>query len=104
MLSKDFKEFIELLNENKVRLGYPPNRIDILTTLKDLKFEDCFKTKIEVEIQGLPIYFIDIENLKKQQNEFKKRLEAIMASSSNIGWGYHDMLCDDYYGAFPADD
>lgn len=103
MLSKDFREFIELLKENKVRylvvggyavafhghprytreldvwielspdnanrifealkkfgfgslglkpndflesdqiiqLGYPPNRIDILTTLKDLEFEDC---------------------------------------------------------------
>jgi hypothetical protein len=129
MLSKDFKEFIELLNENNVRylvvggyavafhghprytkdldvwielsadnankiidalkkfgfgslglnpddflqsdqiiqLGYPPNRIDILTTLKDLKFEDCYKTKIGVEIQGLPIYFIDIENLKKNK-------------------------------------
>ncbi len=129
MLNKDFKEFIELLNENKVRylvvggyavafhghprytkdldvwielssdnankiidalkkfgfgslglkpddflqsdqiiqLGYPPNRIDILTTLKDLKFEDCYKAKIGVEIKGLPIYFIDIENLKKNK-------------------------------------
>jgi len=129
MLSKDFKEFIELLNENKVRylvvggyavafhghprytkdldiwielsldnankilnalkkfgfgslglkpddflesdqiiqLGFPPNRIDILTTLKDLKFEDCYKTKVEVEIQGLRIDFIDIENLKKNK-------------------------------------
>lgn len=133
MLSKDFKEFLELLNENKVKylvvggyavafhghprytrdidvwielspdnannilnalkefgfgslglkpddflesdqiiqLGYPPNRIDILTSLKDLKFEDCYKTKVEVEIQGLHIDFIDIENLKKNSNQFK---------------------------------
>ena len=41
---------------------------------------------------------------EKQQAEFKNRLKAIMTSSSNIGWGYHDMLCDDYYGAFPEDD
>ena len=129
MLSKDFKEFLELLNVNKVKylvvggyavafhghprytkdidvwielspnnannimnalkefgfgslglkpddflesdqiiqLGYPPNRIDILTTLKNLKFEDCYKTKVEVEIQGLHIDFIDIENLKKNK-------------------------------------
>ena len=129
MLSKDFKEFIELLNENKVRylvvggyavafhghprytkdldvwidlspdnankildalkkfgfgsldlkpddflegdqiiqLGYPPNRIDIIPTLKELKFEDCYKAKVEVEIQGLHIDFIDIENLKKNK-------------------------------------
>lgn len=129
MLSKDFKEFIELLNEYEVRylvvggyavafhghprytkdldiwielskenalnafkalekfgfgslglksedfletdqiiqLGYPPNRIDILTTLKELKFEDCYKARVEVEIQGLKINFIDLENLKKNK-------------------------------------
>ena len=129
MLSKDFKEFIELLNEHSVRylvvggyavafhgyprytkdidiwielslenadkilkalnefgfgsldltpddflesdqiiqLGYPPNRIDILTTLKDLKFEDCYNARVEVEIIGLHIHFIDIENLKKNK-------------------------------------
>ena len=129
MLSKDFKEFIELLNENDVRylvvggyavalhghprytkdldvwielspdnaikilaalkdfgfgsldlkpddflesnqiiqLGYPPHRIDILTTLTDLKFEDCYEAKVKVEIQGLHIDFIDIENLKKNK-------------------------------------
>jgi len=129
MLSKDFREFIELLNENNVRylvvggyevafhghprytkdldvwvelspenankiiaalkkfgfgslglkpddflemdqivqLGYPPNQIDVLTTLKDLKFEDCYKKKVKVEIQGLHIDFIDIENLKKNK-------------------------------------
>lgn len=38
---------------------------------------------------------------RERQDEFKNRLEAIMTSSSNIGWGYHDMLCDDYYRAFP---
>jgi len=129
MLSKDFKEFIELLNEHSVKylvvggyavafhgyprytkdidiwielslenadkilkalnefgfgsldltpddflesdqiiqLGYPPNRIDILTTLKDLKFENCYNARVEVEILGLHIHFIDIENLKKNK-------------------------------------
>ncbi len=129
MLSKDYKEFLELLNEHSVRylvvggyavafhghprytkdidiwielslenadkilkaldkfgfgsldltpddflesdqiiqLGYPPNRIDILTTLKGLKFEDCYKARVEVEIQGLHLHFIDIENLKENK-------------------------------------
>jgi hypothetical protein len=31
-------------------------------------------------------------------------LKAIMTSSSNIGWGYHDALCDDYREAFPEDE
>ncbi len=38
---------------------------------------------------------------EEERGEFQSRLEAIMTSSSNIGWGYHDMLCDDYYDAFP---
>jgi hypothetical protein len=41
---------------------------------------------------------------KERRDEFKDKLEAIMTSSSDIGWGYHDMLCDDYYGAFPEDE
>jgi len=38
-----------------------------LTTLKDLKFADCYKARVYVEIQGLYINFIDIENLKKNK-------------------------------------
>jgi len=29
-----------------------------------IKFEDCYKARIEVEIQGIKINFIDLENLK----------------------------------------
>ena len=39
-----------------------------------------------------------------QQDEFKKRLEAIMTSSANIGWGYHDLFRQDYYDAFDKDE
>jgi hypothetical protein len=38
------------------------------------------------------------------RDEFKDRFEAIMNSSSDIGWGYHDMLSEDYYEAFPEDE
>ncbi len=129
MLSSDFKEFIQLLNENKVRylvvggyavafhgyprytkdldvwidmtpenaervlqalekfgfgsldlqpgdfleqeqviqLGYPPNRIDLLTTLKGLTFSDCYKSGIDMEFSGIHMNFIDIESLKKNK-------------------------------------
>jgi hypothetical protein len=48
-------------------LGHPPNRIDILTTLKNLKFDDCYRARVAVEIQGLKIDFIDIEHLKQNK-------------------------------------
>lgn len=57
--SEDFLETDQI-----IQLGYPPNRIDILTTLKEIKFEDCYKARVEVDIQGLKINFIDPENLK----------------------------------------
>lgn len=45
-----------------------------------------------------------LELPEPEQEAFRQRLEAIVESSSGIGWGYHDGLCDEYYGAFPGDD
>ena len=39
----------------------------------------------------------------EERERFRKRLKQIMDSSSGIGWGNHDELCDLYYDAF-ADD
>lgn len=41
---------------------------------------------------------------EKEWYAFQGRLKVIMTSSSNIGWGYHDRLCDDCYQAFPEED
>jgi len=49
---------------NIIQLGYPPNRIDLITSLKGLMFENCYPERVQVEIQGILIDFIDIENLK----------------------------------------
>lgn len=129
MLSKDFREFIKLLNENKVKylvvggyavalhghprytkdldiwielspenakkillalevfgfgsldlktddfleedqviqLGFPPNRIDIITALKDVTFKECYKSKLQVIIEDVEINFISLEDLKKNK-------------------------------------
>jgi predicted nucleotidyltransferase len=56
------EDFLE--SDQIIQLGYSPNRIDILTTLKKLKFKDSYKARIEIEIQGIKINFIDLENLK----------------------------------------
>jgi Aminoglycoside-2''-adenylyltransferase len=65
--SLDLKPEDFLEDDQIIQLGYPPNRIDILMTLKDLKFEDCYKARVDVEIQDLHINFIDIESLKKNK-------------------------------------
>ena len=35
-----------------------------------------------------------------EQGNLRERLKKIMLSSKGIGWGYHDGLGDEYYGAF----
>ena len=52
-----------------IQLGYPPHRIDILTSVTGLNFEDCYLTKIEVDIDGLKVSFIDLENFKRNKKE-----------------------------------
>ncbi len=55
----------DFMNDNLIfQLGYEPNRIDILTRVSGLIFENCYQKAIKTEIDGLPMYFIDIESLK----------------------------------------
>ncbi len=50
-----------------VQLGYPPNRIDLINSPDGVEFDDCYKSKIEIEIDELKISVIDLENLKKNK-------------------------------------
>ncbi len=38
---------------------------------------------------------------EEQERDFRQRLEKIMTSASGMGWGYYDILYEDYYNAFP---
>jgi len=50
-----------------IQLGYPPNRIDLLTTLTGVDFETCYSARIELDMEGLTVNFIDLENLKENK-------------------------------------
>lgn len=50
-----------------VQLGFPPSRIDILTTLEGVDFDECFASKIVTTIDNIQMNFIDLENLKKNK-------------------------------------
>jgi predicted nucleotidyltransferase len=59
------EDFIE--PDQIIQLGYPPARIDMLTTLPGVDFEECYPSRVEVEIEGLKMNFIDLESLKKNK-------------------------------------
>lgn len=47
-----------------VQLGYPPNRIDLISALEGVEFEDCYRTRVDVTIDGTVLPFIGREQLK----------------------------------------
>lgn len=49
--------------DNILQLGYPPHRVDIMTSSDGLKFEDAYMSVNNVEIDGIPIPFISLKNL-----------------------------------------
>ncbi len=56
-----------LAEDSFAQLGYPPHRIDILTSCDGVDFAECYLSKGEIEIDGLKIDFIDIENLTRNK-------------------------------------
>ena len=50
-----------------IQLGYPPNRIDLLTTLTGVDFQTCFEARKVVDIDDILVNFIDIDNLRRNK-------------------------------------
>lgn len=53
------------LQANKiVRMGEPPLRIDVMTSVSGVDFDTCYPQRISEVVDGVPINFINLENLK----------------------------------------
>lgn len=50
-----------------IQLGFPPYRIDIITTPDGISFDECYENKVVSNDNNIPLNFIDIENLKKNK-------------------------------------
>ena len=60
---------VEIFSKQKktVRMGFPPIRIEVISEIDGVKFDDCYKGRIVGEIDGVQINIIDLENLKKNK-------------------------------------
>ena len=65
-LSLKAEDFTE--NNVVVQLGYEPNRIDILTSLSGVQFDECYANSVVADFEGLKIHFIDLKDLKKNKS------------------------------------
>jgi predicted nucleotidyltransferase len=52
---------------NVIQLGHPPLRIDLLSTIDGVTFEECYKNKKVVDIDGLNVNFIGYNDLIKNK-------------------------------------
>ncbi|HSB79741.1 MAG TPA: hypothetical protein VLM91_13245 [Candidatus Methylomirabilis sp.] len=50
-----------------IQLGYPPSRIDLVTTPPGVDFSQCYAARVDVEVDGVLVSFIDLENLRKNK-------------------------------------
>jgi hypothetical protein len=46
-----------------VQLGHAPKRIDLLTSIDGVAFEECWPTRVEIEVGGISVPFIDVDHL-----------------------------------------
>ena len=57
------------LEKNKViRMGVPPVRIEVITNASGVVFNECYSNRQVIEIDGIPINFISLEDLKKNKH------------------------------------
>ncbi len=50
--------------DSVIQLGYPPSRIDLITTPDGVNFTTCYAARIKVSVDNTTANFIDLENLK----------------------------------------
>ncbi|NEQ44080.1 MAG: hypothetical protein F6K00_11200 [Leptolyngbya sp. SIOISBB] len=62
--SVDLRSADFLVPDQVIQLGYPPNRIDLITTPDGVDFGICYASRLETNMGGVSVNFIDIENLK----------------------------------------
>ena len=60
--AKDFN-----IPDNVIQLGRPPNRIDILTSIEGLDFDECYKNKFLYNKNNMKINFISLKDLLKNK-------------------------------------
>jgi hypothetical protein len=50
-----------------IRLGVPPVRIEIATTISGVDFAECYAERVEGVLDGVAVHVIDLENLKRNK-------------------------------------
>ena len=50
-----------------IRMGFPPMRLEITTSISGVDFEECYQTRIVDKLDDIEVNLIDLESLKKNK-------------------------------------
>lgn len=50
-----------------IQLGYPPARIDLLTSVSGVDFDSCYAARLNVEVDNMLLNVIDLKNLRRNK-------------------------------------
>jgi predicted nucleotidyltransferase len=53
-----------------IRMGVPPVRIEILTTISGVGFEECYPERVKDELDGVEVNLISLRHLKINKKAF----------------------------------
>jgi len=50
-----------------IRMGFPPMRLEITTSISGVDFDECYQTRIVDKLDDIEVNLIDLESLKKNK-------------------------------------
>jgi hypothetical protein len=68
-----------LVGDRVVQLGHPPNRIDLLTSITGVAFEDAWQTRVSGTLDGLTVEFIGKAALLRNKESTGRNKDLIDA-------------------------
>ncbi len=71
----DISEEIFLKEDQVIRMGVPPLRIELLTTISGVDFKSCYSNRIDESIDDVKISFIGLEDLKQNKKASGRHID-----------------------------
>ena len=71
----NISEEIFLKEEQVIRMGVPPLRIELLTTISGVDVKSCYANRIDETIDEVKISFIDLEHLKQNKKASGRHID-----------------------------
>jgi hypothetical protein len=65
------------IKDNIIRIGFPPNRIDMMVSIDGVNFEECYPNRVITDIDGTKVNFIGIKDLIKNKRTCDRTKDQI---------------------------